>query len=317
MKTEFKYIAELTEEEFKNNVVLPFTNEEGRPCVLIRNAVEKQNLQIGSTDNLEYRLNTVVNHKNENYYFHIISCLKDDGYSKEQFSIAYSYLFKSINEPKSDFEIGSLINSLEQLFKTTPEKDRFELHVGVFGELLFLDYMDKNGCQNILDSYHSNFFSKHDLEIDSKNRIEIKTTVSGKRIHHFSHDQIFRNDINVYVVSNVLEESEEGVSLNEMFDKIISKLNNPKSVLIFGQLKGFCGISESNPGPSFSYEKALSDLKIFNAYNLPHLTNNETKGISKISYDVDCSTSLEENTYDFVKLVSTLLEKKEAQNEKN
>ena len=44
MKTEFKYIAELKEEEFETQTVLPFTNEEGRPCVLIRNAIEKQNV---------------------------------------------------------------------------------------------------------------------------------------------------------------------------------------------------------------------------------------------------------------------------------
>ena len=90
MKTEFKYIAELTETEFETQTVLPFTNEEGRPCVLIRNAVEKQNVLSGATDNLEYRLNTMVTHDSKRYFFHIVSCTKDDGYSKEQFGIAYA-----------------------------------------------------------------------------------------------------------------------------------------------------------------------------------------------------------------------------------
>lgn len=308
MKTEFKYIAELTETEFESQTVLPFTNEEGRPCVLIRNAVEKQNVLCGATDNLEYRLNTVVTHDSKRYFFHIVSCTNDDGYSKEQFGIAYTYLFKSITEPKSDFEIGSLINSLEQLFKITPEKDRFKLHMGVYGELLFLDYMFKNDCNEIISKYHSNFFSKHDIEIDRLNRIEIKTTVGGKRIHHFSHDQIFRHDVNVFVASSLLEESEEGVSLNEMFEKIISKTTDPKSLLWLGQLKGFCGISTNNPGPSFSYEKGLSDLKIFDSKNLPHLNTDEIKGISNISYDVDCSTSEEENVVDFVDKINQLIE---------
>ena len=314
MKTEFKYIAEITENEFKTQVVLPFINEEGRPCVLIRNAVEKFNLQSGSTDNLEYRLNTVVEHKNNKYYFHIISCTKNDGYSKEQFSIVYTYLFKSIIEPKTDFEIGSLINSLEQLFKITPEKDRFELQLGVFGELLFIDYLFNNSCPRIISCYHSNFFSKHDLEIDRNNRIEVKTTIGGKRIHHFSHDQIFRKDVNVYIASSLLEESEEGVSLYEMFENIISKATNPKDILHFGQLKGYCGVSETNPGPCFSYKKGLNDLKIFNAHNLPHLVEGEIKGISNIKYDVDCSTSLEENTHDFINLLNDLLDKKETNN---
>ena len=70
MKTEFKYIAELKEEEFETQTVLPFTNEEGRPCVLIRNAIEKQNVLSGATDNLEYRLNTVVTHNEKMYFYH-------------------------------------------------------------------------------------------------------------------------------------------------------------------------------------------------------------------------------------------------------
>ena len=44
MKAIFKYIAELTEEEFETQTVLPFTNEEGRQCVFIRNSTEKQNV---------------------------------------------------------------------------------------------------------------------------------------------------------------------------------------------------------------------------------------------------------------------------------
>ena len=307
MKHEFRYIGEITEKEFDEETVLPFINEDGRPCVLIRNVVEKQNILGGSTDNLEYRLNTVVIRDNQRYFFHIISCTKNDGYSKEQFNIAYSYLFKSIVEPKADFEIGSLINSLEQLFKITPEPDRFKLHVGVFGELLFLDYMVHNGCSEIISSYHSNFFSKHDMEIDRSNRIEIKTTVSGNRIHHFAHDQIFRNDVNVFVVSSVLEESDRGVSLDELFEKVMANISDAKTLLWFGQLKGFCGISSSNPGPSFSYEKALSDLKIFNSKSLPHLNVDEVKGISKINYDVDCSTSEEESKNDFIEYINQLI----------
>lgn len=311
MKTDFKYIADLTEPEFEQQVVLPFIDENGRQCVLIRNSIEKKNILIGTTDNLEYRLNTVVTHNGKSYFFHIVSCTKDDGYSKEQFRIAYTYLFKSISEPKSDFEIGSLINSLEQLFKVTPENDRFKLHVGVYGELLFLDYMLKNGCSDIISKYHSNFYSKHDIEIDRLNRIEIKTTLGGKRIHHFSHDQIFRDDVNVFVVSNLLEEAEEGVSLYELFEKVLSKVSDAKTLLCFGQLKGFCGISSSNLGPSFSYDKALSDLKVFNSKSLPHLEFIDPKGISNISYDVDCSTAEEENIQEFVAMVNSLIESRE------
>ena len=120
MKSEFKYVADISNETFETENVLPFINEEGKPCILIRNSKNKTNILKGSTDNLEYHLNSTFYKGDKVYYFHMISCLKSDGYSKEQFEIAYEYLFKSLNEPKSDFDIGSLINSLEQLFKITP-----------------------------------------------------------------------------------------------------------------------------------------------------------------------------------------------------
>lgn len=69
MKTDFKYIADLTEPEFEQQVVLPFIDENGRQCVLIRNSIEKKNILIGTTDNLEYRLNTVVTHNGKSYFF--------------------------------------------------------------------------------------------------------------------------------------------------------------------------------------------------------------------------------------------------------
>ena len=308
MKTEFKYFSDISDEDFEINVVLPFINEEGRPCVLIRNAVEKCVLVSGSTDNLEYRFNTTVNKDGKNYYFHIISCLKDDGYSKEQFFIGYNYLFKEIEEPKTDFDLGSLINSLEQLFKVTPEQDRYKLHIGVFGELLFLDDMLKMGCSDIISTYHSNFFSKHDLELDRYNRIEIKTTLGPDRIHHFSHDQICRTDINVYVASCILEESKEGVSLNELFESVMERTNNPSALLWLGQLKGFCGISEENAGPSFSYEKAINDIKVFKANDLPHLDEINKPGVTNISYDVDCNLSEELDLSSFVRTINIVIE---------
>ena len=309
MRSEFKYYSDINIEEFENDIVLPFYDEDGRPCVLIRNSKKKQTVTEGSTDNLEYHLNSVFYKDDTPYYFHLISCVKDDGYSKEQFSIVYDYLFKTMDCPKSDYEIGSLINSLEQLFKITPEKDLFKLHTGVYGELLFTLYAYECGCSQILSKYHSNFFSKHDFELDRYNRIEVKSSISSKRIHHFSHDQIFRTDVNVYVVSILLEESTEGVSLNELFEKVVSISSDPKIILWLGQLKGYCAITKENPGPAFSFDKAIHDMKVFNAKELPHLEIDGTNGISNVSYDVDCSTTDNMIFDNFMHVINNIINK--------
>ena len=307
MKSEFKYVADISNETFETENVLPFINEEGKPCILSRNSKNKTNILKGSTDNLEYHLNSTFYKGDKVYYFHMISCLKSDGYSKEQFEIAYEYLFKSLNEPKSDFDIGSLINSLEQLFKITPEKDLFKLQTGVYGELLFVLYGSENGIKHLLTKYHSNFFSKHDLELDRKNRVEIKSTVGSKRIHHFSHDQLVRKDINVYVGSILLEESSEGTTLNELFEKVLELSDDPKTTLWLGQLKGFCGVSNQNPGVSFALDKAKQEIKLFKADDLPHIDIGDVNGVTNISYDVDCSLGDNLDTSEFVDLVNKIL----------
>ena len=307
MKNEFKYIAEISKEEFENEVVLPFINEEGKTCILIRNSKKKTNILKGSTDNLEYHLNSTFYKDETPNYFHMISCKKIDNYSKEQFEIAHEYLFKLFKEPKSDYEISALINSLEQLFKVTPEKNLQQLHTGVFGELLFVLFAYENGVKQILSKYHSNFYSKHDLELDRKNRIEIKSTISSKRIHRFSHDQLVRRDVNVYVVSLILEESSEGVSLNELFEKVLNISDDFKTTLWLGQLKGFCGVSKENKGPSFSIDKALQDIKFFKAKDLPHLNINDTNGVTNVVYDVDCSLGDNMDVSSFIDMINTII----------
>lgn len=308
MKTKFTYIAEISNEMFEKENVLPFTNEEGKSCILIRNKKNKINLSKGSTDNLEYHLNSVFYKDRVPHYFHMLSCIKEDKYSKEQFEIAYEYLFKSLKEPKTDFDIYQLINSLEQLFKVTPDKDLKKIQTGVYGELLFVLVCVENGAKNILNKYHRNFFSKHDLELDSKNRVEIKSTIGLQRIHHFSHEQLVRNDVNVYVCSTILEESSEGVTLYELFERILKITSDPKIILSLGQLKGLCGVSNENPGLAFSFDKAKNDLKLFKACDLPHLDIIDSNGITNISYDVDCSFGQEIEMASFINEINSIID---------
>ena len=287
----YRYKSEISEEEFRHSNVLSFTDDLGRPAILIKNAVNKTVMVQGKTDNIEFHLNSVISKGDADYCFHVICCTKNDAYSKEQFDIAFKYLFDKISCPQRDNELSSLITSLESLFKVSKETDLSNLRLGVFGELLFIDQIYQHGYHEILDKYHSNFFSKHDIEISSGKRVEIKTTKSAPRIHHFKHDQLVRNDISVFIGSLVLEESEEGLSLFDLFGKIESYLSSPDQILSFGQLKSFCRINSEDHGPSFAYERAISLIKIFDAHQLPHLEIGDPLGITNIAYDVDCSTT--------------------------
>lgn len=299
----FKYITKLTIEELESNIVVPCLDENGNHAILIKNAVEKSVSNKFVTDNLCIQIDSVLYLKNRIYFYHVISSLNNDIYALGQFNIIYDYIFKKISEPITGNELSALITSLEDYFRISPEPNLFSLQVGVFGELFTIKYFYEKGYEKILEKYHDNFYSKHDIEIDSCNRIEIKSTVSERRIHSFKHNQIYRTDINVFVASVMLEQSKEGISLYELFQEIILLYNNPDSIFALRKLMKKCNIGEENMGLRFSLNKAYEDFKLFSACDLPKLECSVPDGVTNIKYDIDCSNSNELDINSFIELI--------------
>lgn len=297
---QFKYIADLSEEELKNGVVIPAINEQGYQCILIKNSINKKIIREYTTDNLAVRLNSILSYNENEYYFHIIQAKDTDFVLKLQFQTIFEYVFNKIQQPINDNELLSLVTSLEEYFKITPEKDPYLLQIGVYGELLTIQNLYHNGYTEITQKYHKNFYSTHDIEISSDLRVEIKTTVNEKRIHHFSHNQISRSDIDVYVISSVLEESQEGKSLFELFSEIMQLYQDADAIFGLQKLKKRCQVSEQNEGIKVAYNKALNDQRVINAKGLPMIDAPIPKGVTGVNYDVDCSLADYTSVYDFV-----------------
>ncbi len=302
----FKYISSIPVEEIRSKVVIPCINEDGFRAILVKNSLQKTVVSEYATDNLSVKIDTVLHVVDEQFYFHIISANKNDPQSNIQFDIVYEYVFKKIDTPISGTELSALIISLEEYFHTTPDADLFNLQAGVFGELLTIQYLHDSNYPEIIEKYHNNFFSKHDVEINSFCRIEIKTTTSERRIHNFKHNQIYRTDTNVFVASVMLEESKEGLSLYELFQQILALYSSPDSIFALRKLMKRCNVDEEHIGPSFSLEKALDDLKIYDANQLPRLELDPPKGVSAISYDVDCSMADDIEISEFISFIRNI-----------
>lgn len=286
---QFKYFADITEQELLENVVIPCTNQDGMQCIFIKNNEEKTVSNNSNTDNLSIQMNSLLNKDGKDYYFHIITSKLNDSFYKEQFKVIFDYLFKKIDKPISDFELTSLILSLEEFFKITPDVDTRKLQIGVYGELLFIKYLYDEGYNEIVNKYHQNFYTKHDIEITDKTRIEIKTTAGDKRIHNFGHQQIYRPDLDLYVGSLLIEPVEKGFSLFELFQEVINIYSNPDFILSLQKMMKRCNVNNDNHGIQVSYNKAIDDIRIFNSKDLPKFEIKEPKGITNVHYDVDCS----------------------------
>lgn len=294
-----KYITDLTREEVNSSNVIKCLNKDGKLCILIKNSICKKTSYIYQTDNLMANFDNVLFLDGEEVYCHIIN-LKDYSTDGEQFEILYDYVFKKIENPISANELIVLLKSIEELFKISPEKDITQFQIGVYGELLTIYYFYELGYTKIVEKYHDNFYSKHDVEINDKLRFEIKTTAKEKRIHTFKHNQLVRNDVKVYVCSILLEISKEGKSLYSLFKSILNFYSNPDSILSLRKLMRKCNVSNDNQGIIVSFEKAINDLKLFNSEDLPHLPFEIPNGVSNVSYDVDCELIINIDTKKFL-----------------
>ena len=285
----FKYLSTITEVELDNDVVIPCTDEDGFHCILIKNSKRKTLNGAYSTDNLDIKINRVLSRNGNDYYVHIIKAKKNDGYSNSQFNTIFEYVFSKIENEIDDIQLSGLITSLEDYFKTTQNPNRRETQIGVFGELLAIKYLAGCGYSEIVNKYHTNFYSKHDIEINSGLRMEIKATTSEKRIHHFKHNQIMRSDVEVLIVSILLEEAKEGVSLRELFNMVMPLFHDADSIFALKKLMIRCGLDEEDCGMSFSFEKAMQNIRFYSASKLPKINKENFDGITNIEYDVDCS----------------------------
>lgn len=298
---EFKYIADISEECLNSAVVIPCRNEQGYPTILIKNDSKKRNSGFYSTDNLSIKTDKVLMKGDAEYFFHVIESKKNDGFSIQQFQIIYEYIFAKIVSPISAALLYTLVASLEDYFRQTPDPNRKQLQIGVFGELLSLKFLHDAGYSDILEKYHDDFFLKHDIEISPSLRVEVKTAVGEKRIHHFKHDQIHREDVDVYVVSVLLEPSQEGLSLFDLFSEVIGLTEDPDKSFALRKLMSKCGVSPEDKGLTFSENLAYSRIKIFHANSLPQLEGVVPSGVSAVEYDVDCSLTENVNVNEAVK----------------
>lgn len=299
-----KYITDLGQQELRTNIVIGCESEDNFPCILIKNSLNKKQISSLSTDNLAFRLNALLSAGDEEFYYHIVKSKKNDYVSRQQFKVVYDYIFNRIIEPVDDTTIYELVESLQEYFTISPEIDTYKLQIGVFGELLAIKVLYETGYKDILNKYHKNFFSKHDIEVSDKIRIEIKTTEKENRIHNFRHDQIYRKDISVYVISSRLEPAQEGLSLYELFVEIMRLYNNPEVIFALEKLMKRCNVSETSVGLKFSLQKAIEDMKFYNANQLPKIEADAPKGVTHISYDVDCSLAEDISVEDLINAIS-------------
>lgn len=283
----YKYITDIDEATFKTKVVIPCINEDGKRTLLIKNKESKRHTSSYKTKQLLIKRNSVLFNAENEYFCHIISCSENNVFMNRNFDIMYNYVFKKFDEPIDEFEFSDLIISIEELFSRTKEDVR-SLQIGIAGELLTLLFFVENGHPEILNNYHKNNFSKHDIEISQKKKLEVKTTSKESRIHSFSHSQLVNPTLEIFLSSVVLPLMENGFTLFDLYEKVMTLTNNYEVVFTLQKSRNYCLVNEDERGIEFSLELGLSNVLLCRAESVPQLREEVPPGVSSVRYDSVC-----------------------------
>lgn len=290
MNKETKYFGNFPKDQWLSNNVFMFESEDGIKTILIKNSSNLAKTMENATDNLHYSINGRYTDGYTTYYFHTISCLRQDNKSKEQFQIIYDYLFKSIDKPQAGEDIFNLLDSLEILFKSTPAQDLKRMQRIAYLILLFCIYSHKSNLKSIYSKFNDlDYLEKGVINLNYETAIILKGSLTSNRVHRFAHALLTQKKNNLYYVSILLEKDDNGVSLYDLFLKVSFLIKDPIFHLYLEIIKNKCAISSLNKGVSYNLDYALDQLKIFKKEQLPILEiNSSTADISNIKYDIDC-----------------------------
>lgn len=284
---QYKYITDITKKDFEKLIVIPCINNEGFRTIIIKNSLKKDYPGPYSTRYLNIKKNITLTNNGELYYVHLISCKESNEYLNRCFDIIYEYLFKKIDAPINELEFSELINTIEELFGKASQNIE-QIQIGTAGELITLMYLYEKGFKNIFDKYHKNSYSKHDIEINERTKIEVKTTVKEGRIHRFSHSQLNDDNMEVFISSVRLFTVENGMTLYQLFRKVIEISSNYETTFSLRKIMNYCNLDVTNQGIVFNYDESFNNVKLMRREDLPRFIESIPNGIINLSYDVIC-----------------------------
>lgn len=283
-----QYLTDIGIDEIHERNVVVCKDEEERTTLLIRNSLNSKDYATFQNEYLLLKnsVNLLVENKNIGN-FHILICKKTDDISVAHFCRVCDYLFVKNNKSMSSEEMVKLFYSLERIFSEIVIKNT-DLEIGLYGELAVINYLF-NINSKMYDKWHADFFSKHDFELNKRVKLEVKTTRKTNRIHSFSHDQVYRTNLKVYIISSIIQPCEKGTSLYELCKQTIEILTDKTQMLAIELLIKKLGLSEEYQGVNCILEDVYSKLKLYNAEDVPHLQGVIPEGVSNIHYDIDLS----------------------------
>lgn len=207
--------------------------------------------------------------------FSVVSYTGQDSDIKDIFLSTSQILLQSLGHNPSNNKIKFIVGKFIELFKSLKEVPKKSLQ-GLWAELFVIE--QSKYPEKLISGWHSIPEEKFDFSF-GKLRIEVKSSGTEIRMHHFSSSQLNPiNNTEIIIASILVNINAGGISLEEILGRINNKLNafpkqKEKLHLLVYSILG-TDIDKINE-VKFDCLLAQESLKLYNSIEVPKIENKD------------------------------------------
>lgn len=240
--------------------------------------------------NVSYNFKRINNSKNISHDFCLLKLNNknnDNTLSKYFLNLCIELTVKLGEEPDIK-QIYNFIENTKRLFEQLTIKKNTE-EIGLWGELFLI--LNSKDVKYIVESWHINKTDRFDFN-DGINKLEVKTTKKSERIHHFSLNQLDRlQSSNTLICSVMTSESGKGITVFELYEKILDKLDYNVREIFRDKLFQICGSELLSFDTKFDMGMAKSSYKFYSVNSIPSINSGSIQtGVTNIEFDSNLQT---------------------------
>lgn len=185
-------------------------------------------------------------------------------------------------------QLAGFFRAMVRLFSTGPARDLQSERQGLWGELFLMQRA--RGYSFWAPFWHSEVTRVFDFSAQTR-RVEVKTAIGGRRVHHFSHRQVFAvGDEQIVIASFLLREDDAGLSLRQLIAECrAALLGTPHFLKLERAVRHAAMEDEGIEGLTYDGADAERQLAWFRATDIPHFRIPEPPGVSDTRYRVELS----------------------------
>ena len=226
----------------------------------------------------------------DNQHFTIITLRSENEQLQKMFVDVFLMMLESLPQRPSNIEIASKIENLLSIFAKMKRHPVHKLQ-GLWAELLLIER--SINPEIVARAWHSMPNSKYDFNMGG-DKIEVKSTQSENRLHHFSLDQLNPSpNSRLLVCSVIVRESaqgEHGLSVFDLYNRIIQRINDSEVRMHLSEIITDTLGSDFYTAQKkfFDYVEASDRIALFNYIDIPKIQKELiTEHVSEVRFSSD------------------------------